>query len=345
MRNTATTIKLTVFTLIMTLIFAGLAVVFSQMRFARENGYSAVFTSSSGMLPGAKVRIAGVPVGSVSRVTVGRDNLAHVEFDVDRKYRLYRSTRLAIRYENLVGDRYLELLEGPGSPEVLPARATIGTAQTQPALDLDMLLGGFKPLLRGLQPQQVNELTEALLKIFQGQGGTLVSLLNSSGSFTKTLAERDALIGTVIENLRTVLATIDDRDRQFTNTIDELQRLISGLSADRDPIGDALPRIAGATGDLTSLLAQARPDLAAAIAQTGRAAGQLDDGSDTVQWVLEQLPETYRKLIRIGSYGSFLQLYICGAVAIVDGPDGKPLKVNLPGAQTTGRCADDRKGN
>ncbi|MBP0645070.1 mammalian cell entry protein, partial [Mycobacterium tuberculosis] len=81
--------------------------------------------------------------------------------------------------------------------------------------DLDMLLGGFKPLLRGLDPGQVNDLTEALLQVFQGQGGTLVSLLDSGGSFAKTLGERDALIGSVIDNLNTVLATIDERGKQF----------------------------------------------------------------------------------------------------------------------------------
>ncbi|RJO78695.1 MCE family protein [Nocardia panacis] len=342
MKNLATTLKLAAFTLVMTLIFTGLVVVFSQIRFARENGYHAVFTNSSGMLPGSKVRIAGVPIGSVNRVYVGSDRLAHVDFDVDREYRIYRSTRAVIRYENLVGDRYLELLDGPGAPTALPSGGTIPKEQTQPALDLDMLLGGFKPLLRGLQPKQVNDLTDALLKIFQGEGGTLVSLLNSSGSFTKTLAERDGLIGSVIENLRTVLATIDDRDKEFNTTLTELQRLISGLSADRDPLGDALPRIAGATDGLAGLLAQTRPDLKSAIEQTDRAAGQLDAGSDTIQWVLDRLPETYRRLIRIGSYGSFLNLYICGAVAIIDGPDGTPQKVTLPGAQTTGRC---EKGN
>ncbi|MGW4842254.1 MCE family protein [Nocardia brasiliensis] len=341
MRNTATTVKLAIFTLVMALVFAGLTVVFSQMRFAREHGYHAVFTSSSGMLPGAKVRIAGVPVGSVSSVRAGKDNLAHVEFDVDRKYRLLTSTRATIRYENLVGDRYLELLEGPGSADVLRDGGTIGKDKTAPALDLDMLLGGFRPLLRGLDPAQVNDLTSALLQIFQGQGGTLVSLLNSGGDFAKTLADRDELIGNVINNLNTVLATIDQRGDQFATTLDELQRLVSGLAADRDPIGDALPRIAGATRDLTDLLAQARPDLRSTIEQTGRLAGNLDDGSDTIQWVLDRLPDTYKKLIRIGAYGSFLQLYVCGTNLLVDGPNGQPLQVNLPGKQTTGRCAPE----
>ncbi|MET7768025.1 MCE family protein [Nocardia sp. NPDC005366] len=338
MKNTATTIKLTIFTLVMALVFAGLAIVFSQVRFAREHGYHAVFTSSSGMLPGAKVRIAGVPVGSVTSVQVGKDYLAHVEFDVDRKYTLLTSTRAAIKYENLVGDRYLELMEGPGSADKLRSGATIGTEKTSPALDLDLLLGGFKPLLRGLDPAQVNDLTSALLRIFQGQGGTLVQLLNSGGSFTKTLSERDELIGSVINNLNTVLKTIDERGDQFATTLDELQRLVSGLAADRDPIGAALPRIAGATRDLTDLLATARPDLRGTIEQTGRLATNLDNGSDTLQWVLERLPDTYKKLIRIGAYGSFLQLYVCGTNFLVDGPNGETLEVKMPGLQATGRC-------
>ncbi|MEU0545392.1 MCE family protein [Nocardia sp. NPDC005978] len=335
----ATSVKLGIFALTMILVLAGLAVIFSQMRFSRENGYNAVFTSSSGMLPGAKVRIAGVPVGSVSDVFVDDDNRAHVEFDVDRKYRVYDSTRLAIRYENLVGDRYLELLEGPGNAKVLSDGATIGQDRTEPALDLDMLLGGFKPLLRGLNPNQVNSLTEALLQVFQGQGGTLVTLLNSGGEFGKTLGDRDALIGSVITNLRTVLDTIDSRSEQFATTLDELQRLVSGLAADKDPIADAIPRIAGATGDLTNLLQVARPDLKATVEQLGAAATMLDDNSGQLDWVLNELPEAYRKFARVGAYGSFMNIYVCGTDLLIDGPNGKPMKINLAAAQTTGRCA------
>ncbi|MFH5206954.1 MCE family protein [Antrihabitans sp. NCIMB 15449] len=335
----ATTVKLTIFALVMALIFAGLAIVFSQVRFASTKDYHATFVNASGLGSGDKVRIAGVPVGSVSSVEVGRDNLAHVEFDVESKYPLLRSTKATVRYENLVGDRYLELLDAPGSGEELPEGATIPKEQTAPALDLDMLLGGFKPLLRALDPDQVNDLTAALIQVFQGQGQTLVALLGGAGSFTKSLADRDDLIGSVITNLNIVLKTIDDRGDQFSTTIDKLQQLISGLAQDREPIGDAIPRIAGATGDLAELLEAARPDLQATIEQTGRTANQLDLGRDDIQWVLERLPDTYRKLIRLGTYGSFLQLYVCSTKLKVTGPDGKDLVINLPDGQTNGRCA------
>ena len=339
MKNTATTVKFLIFTVVMVLILAGLSVVFSQVRFASTKGYHATFTSASGLGVGDKVRIAGVPVGSVGGVEVGDDNLAHVDFDVESNYPLLQSTRATVRYENLVGDRYLELLEGPGPMDPLPEGGSIGKEQTSPALDLDLLLGGFKPLLRGLDPEQVNALTGALIQVFQGQGETLVSLLGHTGSFTKTLADRDDLIGGVIDNLNIVLKTIDARGDQFGTTLDRLQQLVSGLAQDRDPIGDAIPRIAGATGDLASLLQGARPDLQSTIAQTGRVATQLDAGSDTIESVLARLPDAFRRLIRVGAYGSFFQFYVCSTQFKFTGPDGKDIILKLPGAQTTGRCA------
>lgn len=339
MKNTATTVKLLIFTVVMTLIFAGLAIVFSQVRFAGTKGYHATFISASGLGVGDKVRIAGVPVGSVQGVKVGKDNLAHIEFDVESKYPLLQSTKATIRYENLVGDRYMELLEGAGSMDQLPEGGTVPKERTSPALDLDILLGGFKPLLRALDPQQVNDLTAALVQVFQGQGETLVSLLSSTGSFATTLADRDELIGSVIDNLNTVLKTIDERGDQFSTTIDQLQQLVSGLAEDRDPIGDSLPRIAGATGDLAQLLEGTRPDLQSTIAETNRLATNLDAGSDELESVLQTLPDAFRKLIRVGAYGSFFQFYVCATQAKFTGPDNKDIIIKLPGTQTTGRCA------
>ncbi|MEE2032702.1 MCE family protein [Rhodococcus chondri] len=333
-----TTIKFLIFTVTMVLVFAGLAVVFSQARFTGSEGYHATFTDVSGLKSGDKVRIAGVPVGSVGGVDIGDDNHAEVEFDVDSKYTLLTSTRATVRYENLVGDRYLELLEGPGNAAALAPGGTIPLEQTEPALDLDLLLGGFKPLLQGLDAKQVNDLSGALLQVFQGQGDTLVQLLGNTNSFTNSLADRDKLIGDVIDNLNAVLGTIDEHDRQFTDTIDELQTLVSGLSADRDPIGNAIPQIASGTADLTSLLQNSRPDLQSVIAETNRTMTQLDLGKDDINRTLERLPSDYRKLIRVGAYGNFFQFFLCANTFKFSGPDGTTIRYTSANHET-GRCA------
>jgi phospholipid/cholesterol/gamma-HCH transport system substrate-binding protein len=280
-----------------------------------------------------------VPVGAVKNVKIDDDNLADVEFDVESKYSLFEGTKATVRYENLVGDRYMELLEGAGSVEPLPEGGSIPVDQTSPALDLDLLLGGFKPLLRSLNPQQVNDLSAALVQVFQGQGGTLVSLLGSTSSFTNTLADRDQLIGEVITNLNEVLGTINNRGDQFRSTLDQLQQLVSGLAQDRDPIGDAIPRIAGGTGDLAELLEGVRPPLQSTVAEANRTATQLQMGEETLDWVLQNLPDAYRRLIRIGTYGSFFQMYVCTVKFKFTGPEGSDLLLNMPGGQTAGRCA------
>ena len=332
------TIKFTIFALTMVLVFAGLAVVFSQARFTGSETYHAAFADVSGLKSGDKVRIAGVQVGAVDGVDIGEGNHAEVEFGVDSKYTLFTGTRATVRYENLTGDRYLELLEGPGSVEVLEPGGAIPIEQTEPALDLDLLLGGFKPLLQGLDSQQVNDLSGALLQVFQGQGQTLVSLLGNTNSFTNSLADRDQLIGDVVDNLNAVLGTIDDHDREFTEIIDQLSALAGGLAADRDPIGAAIPQIAAGTADLTDLLQNNRPDLQSVIAETNRSMTQLDLGEDDINRTLDRLPSDYKKLIRVGAYGNFFQFFLCANTFKFSGPDGTTIRYTTAN-HDTGRCA------
>ena len=83
-----------------------------------------------------------------------------------------------IRYRNLVGQRYIALTEGEGSGgETLDEGAVIPLAQTTPALDLTVLFGGFQPLLQALSPADMNRVSFEIIQVFQGEGGTIESLL------------------------------------------------------------------------------------------------------------------------------------------------------------------------
>ena len=125
----------------MLLVAAMLVVVFGEFRFASESKYHATFTDASRLKAGQDVRIAGVPVGTVGDIKLNPDNTVDVSFDVAKRYQLYTSTRAVVRYENLVGDRYLEITAGPGELRKISPGSTLPRENTQPALDLDALLG------------------------------------------------------------------------------------------------------------------------------------------------------------------------------------------------------------
>ena len=272
----ATVIKLGAFAVVMLLIFVGLVVVFSQYRGGSSYAYKATFTSASQLKSGSKVRIAGVEVGKVGSVGLNPDNKAVVEFDVNEKYRLPTSVQALIRYENLTGDRFLELQEGTGDPgALLKDNGSIPVTQTEPALDLDNLLGGFKPLFRTLDPKEVNELSASLVKVFQGQGPALSELLTNTATFTDSLADRDQLIGQVIDNLNTTLGTLRPTTKGWTRRLDQLQKLISGLASQRNVIGEAITNTSEVTNDLNDVLSENQSDLTVAhhCHRTGLAGG------------------------------------------------------------------------
>jgi phospholipid/cholesterol/gamma-HCH transport system substrate-binding protein len=286
------------------------------------------------------VRVAGVRVGTVDDVMLRDDNTVLVKFDADRDIVLTTGTKAAVRYLNLVGDRYLELVDGPGSTRVMPSGAQIPKDRTLPALDLDLLLGGLKPVIKGLNPQDVNALTASLLDVLQGQGPTLQSLLSKTSSFTNTLADNSQVVEGLIDNLNTVADTLAKGGHQFSGAIDRLEQLVSGLAKDRDPIGDAIQSLGNGTASIADLLTAARPPLAGTVDQLNRLAPLLDQDKDHIDLALQKTPDNYRKLARLGSYGSFYNFYMCAVTLRVTDLQGRTAVFPWI-KQDTGRCADN----
>jgi phospholipid/cholesterol/gamma-HCH transport system substrate-binding protein len=334
-------IKVSVFAAAMLLVAAGLVVVFGDFRFGPESTYHATFTNVSRLKAGQKVRIAGVPVGSVTGLKLNRNNTIDVKFGVDQRYTMYSSTRAVIRYENLVGDRYLEITSGPGELRRLPPDATIDSQHTQPALDLDALLGGLRPVLKGLDADKVNTISSAVIQLLQGQGGALANVLADTSAFSSALGQRDQLIGEVITNLNTVLGTIDQKSAQFSASVDQLQQLLTGLAKNKDSIAEAIPPLASTTTDLTELLKNSRRPLQGILENTRPLATELDDRKAEVNNDVEQLGEDYLRLSALGAYGSFFNIYFCSVTIKINGPAGGDILLPLGGQvdPSKGRCS------
>jgi phospholipid/cholesterol/gamma-HCH transport system substrate-binding protein len=330
--------RLGIFVVVCSVVGVGLFAVFAQFRFQSERTYTAEFTNISGLKENDLVRIAGVEVGKVKHISMGPGNILAVEFSADDTVILTQGTKALIRYENLLGDRYLELQEGVGGVALLNSGQTIPLDRTEPALDLDALVGGFRPLFRALDPVQVNALTGQLIQAFQGQGEAIGSFLAQTATLTDTLANRDDVIGQVIVNLNAVLASIGSQSHQFDKTVTSLAALIDRLAARKGDISAALAHGDAAAGTIADLLQQVRPPFADTVAQSDRVNGIVVADHDYVDDLLNTLPDAYKVIARQGMYGDFFTFYLCDAVLKVNGKGGQPVYVKVAG-QSTGRCA------
>ena len=336
-RTAAAAVRVGVFTAVCLVFMFILVTVFGQFRFDPRVSYRAVFTNVSGLKGGNFVRIAGVEVGKVTNLGLNRDGTVSVDFSIDGRLPLTEGTRAAVRYENLVGDRYLALEDGPGPVRRLARGATIPLERTAPALDVDALIGGFRPLFRALDPEQVNALSGQLLEVFQGRGATISSVLAQTSALTTTLAGRDELIGEVITNLNTVLGTFAQRDDEFGTALDALSGLVGELSERRAEIANGTAYINAAAGTVADLLTTARQPISETIIQTDRFAGQVMADQQYVDELIGTLPDAYQILARQGLYGDYFGFYLCDAIIKLNGKGGQPVFTKLVG-QDTGRC-------
>lgn len=331
------TVRFTIFVVVCVLGIFGLFAVFSQLRFQAEHTYGALFSNVAGLEKGQFVRIAGVEVGKVKNIVVQPDDTVLVDFTADDLVVLTKGNRAVIRYDDVIGGRYMAIEQGAGGTGTLKPGDTIPLSQTSPALDLDALIGGFRPLFRALDPDQVNALSGQLIKAMQGQGATISSFFQQTAALTNTLADRDQLVGQVVLNLNTVLGSLGNQSTQFAKAVDSLSQLISTLAGHKVDIANAVGSLNWASGTVADLLVQARPPLKKVVAETDRAAGIVVADHDYVDNLLKTLPDAYQTLDRQGIYGDFFSFYICDLVLKVNGKGGQPVFIKLAG-QDTGRC-------
>ncbi len=340
MKITGTAIKLGAFALVLLMFTALIIVVFGQIRFDRTTGYTAVFSNASGLRAGQFVRASGVEVGKVSSVELldgGRR--AKVDINVDRDLPLFEGTTASIRYLNLIGERYLELKRGDDDRR-LPAGGTIPLQRTEPALDLDALIGGFRPLFRALDPDKVNNIAQSIITIFQGQGGTINDILDQTGQLTSALADRDQAIGEVIRNLNNVLDTTVKHQKQFDETVVDFEKLITGLKNRADPIAAAVADISDAAGTVGDLLADNRPLLQSTVGRLELVQQPLVDQKDQLNGILTRLPTALKIIGRAGGvYGDFFNFYACDVTLKLAGlQPGGPVRSVKVWSQPSGRC-------
>ena len=323
--------KLVIFVIVTTLATGLLAITIGNVTFGQTDEYKAVFTDVTGVNKGDDVRISGVKVGSVKGIEISDDaRSAVVTFTVDSAQQIATTTEATIKYRNLIGQRYLALTKQlVGDASALQEGQTIPVGQTHPALDLTVLFNGFKPLFQALSPNDVNTLSYEIVQVFQGEGGTLESLLSHTASLTSTLAEKDQVINALIDNLTEVLEHVGDREKELSSLIVTFRDFVGGLNNDREAILGSLDQISALSVETADLVHEAKDPLLEDLRQARRFSDEVAKDKRQLDDALELQPIKLDKIGATASYGGWFNFYLCGLRGTIRDPEGKDLEIPL----------------
>ena len=317
-------VKFGIFALVSVLLFVALLSTMTSGLGGESRSYDALFADVSGLRTGDDVKVAGVRVGRVQEIEVTEDG-ARVRFEVEEDQPLLETTHMVMRYQNLLGQRYLALVQGEERGPELEDGATIPLRRTDPGFDLTELLNGFRPLFQVLEPADVNELATSLVKVLQGEGGTVEALLQQTAELTSFLADRDEVFGEVLTNLTPVLQNLAGQGTELRTTVRELKALMTGLARDRKSIGRSIDGVSQLVGATSELLREAREPAVATVRRLRTVARMLAVTREDLNDALVSFGSTFETLGRSASYENAVNVFLCSFALAVGDRDINPV--------------------
>lgn len=273
--------------------------------------YSATFTDVMGVRVGDDVRMAGVRVGRVDAIEFEPDYQARLVLRIEERQRLTDTTKALVRYQNLIGQRYIALLPGAEKGVEVAPGSHIPVERTEPSFDVSALLSGFEPLFSVLQPDQINSLSDTLIQALQGDGVSLSALITQAAELATTFGERDEILGAVITNLSSVIAGLANRSQELETLITQTRGLMDALYAQGETLKASVDTVARSTDALTGLIATVKPDIALAQNEATTAVELLLLNGAALDQAAIELPNVLNGLARFTGYGAYGNAYIC----------------------------------
>jgi phospholipid/cholesterol/gamma-HCH transport system substrate-binding protein len=287
--------------------------------------YYAIFTGPdgvSGLRADNPVRVAGVAVGKVTSIDLVDSRHAKVTFTANRNQTLTTRTNAVVRYANLLGQRYLALTRAGSGPEhLLAPGGTIPDTRTAPALSLTDLFNGFRPLFSALTPDQVNELSEDIIDVLQGQGARLQDLVARTADLAGNFAQRDQTFSTVLDSLTELLGTVSQHDNELANMVTSLHGLTDQLHSEGPAIVGSLHGVDQLIGSVSNLFQKLdRHNLPGDLADAAALTKVLAGHTATVQQLVAGFAKAFQTFARVSQNGNWFNVYVCNVTVRTVGP-------------------------
>jgi phospholipid/cholesterol/gamma-HCH transport system substrate-binding protein len=220
-----------------------------------DHPYSVVaqFTNALDLVPQSGVRVNGVPVGRVTKITLSKDGrYANVSLLINDSVRLPGNAVATIDQTTLLGEKYVEL--GPPLSEqpagTLENHATIPTTRTSDGVEVEQIFGALALLLNGGGIAQLHDISVQLNAFSHGHEASIRTFLASVTSVVKQMNEHRDSITSVLDALDTLSGTLRTNNADIRNVLRGLAPGIAELAKQKDQLVgmlDALNRLSTVT--------------------------------------------------------------------------------------------------
>jgi phospholipid/cholesterol/gamma-HCH transport system substrate-binding protein len=222
------------------------------------------FTDVVDLVPQSLVKVADVPVGTVTDIAVGPDWTAQVTVLVNGDVALPPDAQARLRTTSLLGEKFVELLapENAASGRIEDG-ATIPLLRTSRAAEVEEVLGALSLLLNGGGIAQIRTIANELNQALEGNEPEIRALLDDLNTLVGALDDHKSEITRAIDEVNRLAGTLRDRRGQIATALEHLPPGLRELEEQRGKLVDMLQALDRLSGVATDVVNRSRDDVVA----------------------------------------------------------------------------------
>lgn len=315
---------------------------------AKSTTIVATFSSARAIYVGDEVRIAGVPVGTITAIRPAGDH-ADLTLEVDHGVRISADVRAVMVAPNLVSARFVQLTPAYSGGPLLIDGTSIPIERTAVPVEWDEIKDQLTRLAIDLGPQaglntsSVGRFIDSAAVAMDGNGQKLRDTLRELSAISRIIAEGSGDISGILENLQTFVAVLRQTNEQIVQFQDRFATLTSVLDGGRSDLDAALKNLSVAVGDVRRFVAGTRDKAAEQVQRLTDVTKIVVDQQEDLEQVLHVAPNAIANSYNMmdprvgGATGVFVlnnmadpTKFLCGMISALE---------NVTAAETSKLCA------
>ncbi|WP_329259985.1 MCE family protein [Actinoallomurus sp. NBC_01490] len=256
---------------------------------------TAYFERATGVYPGTEVRVLGVKVGKVTKVTP-KGNMVEVKMAYDAKRKIPASAQAVIIVPSLVADRYIQFTPVYRGGAALKDGATLSLSSTAVPVELDDANQAVNELTKALGPQGANangslsRLLKSSAQTLDGQGESFKQTLQDLSDVSRILSDNRGNATQTVQNLAKITQAMAASDRQIRSFSQNLASVSSTLNGEKAELRAAVSSLSVALREVASFVKQNKTEIAANVQGLAQITGVLVKEKAALQQFLDKAP-------------------------------------------------------
>lgn len=300
-------IKVMIFATIAGLMTVALGVKLANSRlFADTYELQAEFEDATGILLNDAVKLAGVDVGRVQGAEI-EDGKAIITFNIDKDIELPKDSTIAIRWRNVLGQRFVYVYPGDDE-EVWEPDDRIPVSQTEDVNDIGTFINRVGPVLKAIDPDEANAFLDAMNTALEGNEQDVRQLLDDGAKLAETLANEDIEIKGLIKSSSQIMGAYASQEEALGGIFDNLDGVGTMLRRRITDVNTLVTDFATVQRQLNELVTENRSNIDASIASLDSVANILARNKDNLAKTLHTMPLGVVSYQQTSSWGEFFNV-------------------------------------